>query len=126
MKLDLLDVCENQNIKTLNGISSLKENLITYKDNITNNTDKVIEYLSQYFKEVLSAFTQDNEIKNYYGLSDAIISNHYTEEEWNELSEEEQKDFLNNLYEGIAFRQAVRDCDYEITFQDYNPPTVEF
>ena len=63
-----------------------------------------------------------------------IISNHfttfevddYTEEEWNELSEEEQKDFLNNLYEGIAFRQAVRDCDYEITFQDYNPPTVEF
>lgn len=41
----------------------------------------------------------NNEIKNYYGLSDAIISNHYTEEEWNA--------FYNSCIEPLALQMSL-------------------
>ncbi|MCQ2815782.1 MAG: hypothetical protein MJ252_00800 [archaeon] len=66
MKLDMLDICEHQNNRTLKGISNLKESLLKYKNEMTTNTNKVIDALKEYLKDELPGFIKENEVKDYY------------------------------------------------------------
>ena len=66
MKLDMMDICEHQNTKTLKGINNLRESLLKYKIDMDTNTNKTIDVMNDFIKKELPEFFETNEVKDYY------------------------------------------------------------